>query len=224
MRMLPASMALLLLATAILSISAVDARVDNNSNFGGTNGSSRKGIRAKPTSNKEKLESMVREQNLLPPLIREADLPVENAGEKWQSLNEDIEFVPADGIDRRLVQRFLEQGEQEEEAYGGMSGMEAIYDVEPFAYGVDEYDEYQQAWRLMGFIVDCNPMVDDDYYQNGGSGSGDSGTEDGCARYVLWAAVSLGRRSSISFPIDQFSDASKTFVVRIDLKSNPLRV
>eukprot|EP00957_Ditylum_brightwellii_P182468 13900164-Ditylum_brightwellii.AAC.1 len=40
----------------------------------------------------------------------------------------------------------------------------------------------------MGFIVDCNPMDDDDYYnQNGGS---NDGTADGCARYVLWAAVS----------------------------------
>jgi len=177
-RMLSTSTALLLFATAILWISAVDARVDNKSKNAN--------IRANPTSNKAKLESMVRKQNLLPPLIREEDLPVESPGEKWQSLNEEVEFIPADGIDRRLVERFLEQSEAE--TYGGTSGMEAIYDVEPFAYGVDEYDEYQQAWRLMGFIVDCNPMVDDDYYQNGGSGSGDAGTEDGCARYVLWAA------------------------------------
>ena len=91
-----------------------------------------------------------------------------------------------------LVHRFLEQGNYDEDEAddGRMSGMEDIYDVEPFAYGVDEYDEYQQAWRHMGFIVDCYPMVDDDYYQNGGSGSGDQGTEDACARYVLWAAVS----------------------------------
>jgi len=178
MRVLSTSKTSLLLATVFLSISA-EARVDNNSNHAKIRNDGR------TTFNKAKLESMVRDQKLLPPLIRDEDLPMKDAGEKWQSLNQDVEFIPADGIDRRLVQRFLEQ---EESDYSGMTGMESIYDVEPFAYGVDEYDEYQQAWRLMGFIVDCNPMVDDDYYQNGGSGSGDSGTEDACARYVLWAA------------------------------------
>ena len=128
-------------------------------------------------------------------MISEEDLPINDPQNKWQSLNKDVEFIPADGISSDVVQRFLEQGdysysygETEESAYGGMSGMDKVYDVEPFAYGVDEYDEYQQAWRLMGFIIDCNPMVDDDYYENGGSGSGDQGTEDGCSRYVLWAA------------------------------------
>ena len=195
---------MLLLATALLSVVVVEATVDNNSigNDSAINGSESTGIitnnvRKNPNANKEKLESVLRQQNLLPPLLREEDLPIENAKEKWKSLNKDVEFIPADGLDPRVVHRFLEQGdyysaaeEEEEEEYGGMSGMEQVYDVEPFAYGVDEYDEYQQAWRHMGFIVDCYPMVDDDYYQNGGSGSGDQGTEDACARYVLWAAVS----------------------------------
>jgi len=188
---------MLLLATALLSTFVVEASVDKinenvNANNNNDKGSSFRNTRNNPTTNKAKLESIVRQQNLLPPLIHDEDLPMENAEEKWQSLNQDVEFIPADGIDKRVVQRFLEQGNYYSEAteapYGGMSGMDDIYNVEPFAYGVDEYDEYQQAWRLMGFIVDCNPMVDDDYYANDGSGSGDQGTEDGCARYVLWAA------------------------------------
>lgn len=199
---------LLLQATEFLSMSAVvaGASVDaSNFNINGnisTNNNNNDGNTLRKTarkqSNKGKLESIVREQNLLPPLLREEDLPIANAHQKWMSLSADVEFIPADGIDRKIVHRFLEQGDYEEEeaedetteTYGGMTGMESIYDVEPFVYGVDEYDEYQQAWRLMGFIVDCYPMVDDDYYQNGGSGSGDEETEDGCARYVLWAAVS----------------------------------
>lgn len=195
MRMVSTTSSMLLLSTALLSMFVVDAsfdKINGNANVNDS-GSSFGNTRKNPTTNKAKLESIVRQQNLLPPLIHEEDLPVENAKEKWQSLNQDVEFIPADGIDRRVVQRFLEQGyysESTEEAYGGMSGMDDIYNVEPFVYGVDEYDEYQQAWRLMGFIVDCNPMVDDDYYSNGGSGSGDQGTDDGCARYVLWAAVS----------------------------------
>jgi hypothetical protein len=63
-----------------------------------------------------------------------------------------------------------------------------VYKVQPFADGIGEYDEYQQAWRFLGFMVDCNAKTSDD---DDGSGSGDSGTGDGCKRYLLWAAVSI---------------------------------
>jgi len=108
-----------------------------------------------------------------PPLVRREDVPIDE--EKWQSLNQDVEFIPSEGIDPHILQRFL----------SGTGSWTDIYQSENFAYGGDEYDEYQQAWRLLGFIIDCNPMVDDDYYAQG---SGDEVTEDGCARYVLWAA------------------------------------
>jgi hypothetical protein len=130
---------------------------------------------------------------LPPPVVRQEDLPIHD--QRWQSLNPDVEFIPAEGIDPQLWQRFLDQAEGEESesaTNAGMSSkMTSIYNVESFAHGGVEYDEYQQAWRLLGFIIDCNPMVDDDYYAGGGSGSGDKGTQDGCARYVLWAAVRL---------------------------------
>lgn len=50
-----------------------------------------------------------------------------------------------------------------------------------------EWDEYQQAWRLLGFMVDCEDAShwDDDHV----SGSGDYAySSEGCRRYVLWAA------------------------------------
>ena len=139
-------------------------------------------------------------------ILDEQDLPIDDQHNKWQSLNANVEFIPADGVPLNVVRRFLEQEEyaggsaaEKTKSYSRMTGMDSIYDVDPFATGVEEYDEYQQAWRLMGFIIDCNPMVDDDYYANGGSGSGDQGTEDGCARYVLWAAVSFFLFSSLLF-------------------------
>lgn len=58
------------------------------------------------------------------------------------------------------------------------------YSVQPFVEGMSEYDEYQQAWRMLGFMIDCNSYDDDDA---SGSGSEDT-TEDGCARYIIWAA------------------------------------
>jgi hypothetical protein len=123
--------------------------------------------------------------HLLPPVVRQEDLPIDDR--RWQSLNVDVEFIPAEGIDPKLLYRFLEQaGEEEGTDSATFSKMASIYNVESFAKGGVEYDGYQQAWRLLGFIIDCNPMGDDDAVA---SGSGDKGTEDGCARYVLWAAV-----------------------------------
>ena len=46
-----------------------------------------------------------------------------------------------------------------------------------------EYDEQQQAWRYLGFVIDCDSATDDD-------ASWDGGTGEGCTRFVLWAAVS----------------------------------
>jgi hypothetical protein len=126
-----------------------------------------------------------------PGMIRQEDLPIDDSEEGWQSLNPEVEFIPSDGIDPRIVRRFLEQNDASSSRVTGSENLDYVYNVEPFAYGVDNYDEYQQAWRLLGFIVDCNPLVDDDYYGGGGSGSGDQSTEDACARYVLWAAVSV---------------------------------
>ena len=140
------------------------------------------------------------------PYLRQEQLPIEKVQEKWQSLSTHVEFVPADEMDAHVVGRFLEQHDGEnynsynsnyddEDAEDEDSQLlsqsakyQRIYGVEPFSYGNEEYDEYQQAWRLLGFIIDCNPLVDDDYYANDGSGD-QQGTEDGCARYVLWAAV-----------------------------------
>lgn len=66
------------------------------------------------------------------------------------------------------------------------------YTANAYADGETEYDEYQVAWRELGFFIDCDDVSrwdDDDAY--GGSDSGDNGgtpTGVGCHRYVLWAA------------------------------------
>ena len=60
-----------------------------------------------------------------------------------------------------------------------------------------EWDDYQQAWRFLGFFTDCDDdshwHYDDDvqaaYNNNNQHNSGDEQyTEEGCPRYVLWAA------------------------------------
>jgi len=135
------------------------------------------------------------------PYVREADLAkyissssssssssVENNGQ-WVSISEDVEFMPNSNLSplrKPSKLRKLEETEEWEEDGSATGAWEEYdpYSVQPFVEGMSEYDEYQQAWRLLGFMIDCNSVDDDD---NNGSGSEDV-TEDGCARYVLWAA------------------------------------
>lgn len=70
------------------------------------------------------------------------------------------------------------------------------------------YDEYSQAWRALGFYIDCNSQIYDQYYVGGDDDEKEEGdnqqhrqlpeNEDnvdndrlGCQRFMLWAAVSL---------------------------------
>jgi len=137
--------------------------------------------------------------------IRRGDLP--ETGTEWISLHETVEFLPSSSeFDMNMLprtfgtgqlnqlsrQRKLEQDEDEEEeddtTYQNRQD-NPQYRVQPFVEGVSDYDEYQQAWRLLGFMIDCDDGSTDD---DGGSGSQDDyDTGLGCARYVVWAAVSV---------------------------------
>jgi len=113
--------------------------------------------------------------------------------QQWMSLSEDTEFLlntnlpslPQPPPTRNLAEEYEGDGSTGGETTTGAWEEYDPYSNQPFVEGMSEYDEYQQAWRLLGFMVDCNYNTDDD--GNSGSGSEDV-TEDGCARYVLWAA------------------------------------
>jgi hypothetical protein len=83
--------------------------------------------------------------------------------------------------------RFLE----DEQAYREDN---AQYRVQPFVEGVSDYDTYQQAWRMLGFMIDCddpnqNNNGDNDDHHSGSNDENETG--QGCRRYVLWAAVRI---------------------------------
>jgi len=128
------------------------------------------------------------------PYIRDADLakymspssPDKKLDGEWESVSKDVEFMPNTNLPP-LPKSVRGRKLEEEEVTGSAEGWEDYdpYSIQPFVEGMSEYDEYQQAWRLLGFMIDCNSADDDD--AGSGSGSGDV-TEDGCARYVLWAA------------------------------------
>ena len=126
----------------------------------------------------------------------------------WMSLSETVEFMPNTNLPpipnnknkipshlrppSRPSPRHLDQNYHYEASSNGAEEPTTgawdetdPYSIQPFVEGLGDYDEYQQAWRLLGFMIDCNTVTDDDA---SGSGSEET-TEDGCTRYVLWAAV-----------------------------------
>ena len=102
------------------------------------------------------------------PYVRTKDLQgvadPENA--KWISMSKDIDFLPVDDLPKKKRPskraRSLENEEEEEddaEYYADEDGDGTgewekynPYSVQPFVEGMGDYDEYQQAWRLLGFM------------------------------------------------------------------------
>ena len=138
------------------------------------------------------------------PYLRNEDLPVIGNDPKqmknWISLSKDVEFLEADSkfakrpppSNKKKIRRHLDEGEDDETTTSGKWDTNNPYSVQPFVEGISEYDEYQQAWRMLGFMIDCNPTTAEYENESQHSNSGDA-TDDECARYVLWAAVSLLR-------------------------------
>ena len=126
------------------------------------------------------------------PYLRMGDLPgvsnPENA--KWVSLTKDTEFLEVDELPK--IPTGMQGRKLDEDSNVDVSGQYDFnnpYSVQPFIQGIGDYDEYQQAWRMLGFMIDCNPSEANDYGSQH-SNSGEDTTDDECARYVIWAAVS----------------------------------
>eukprot|EP00804_Cyclotella_cryptica_P002572 CCRYP_010406-RA/>CCRYP_010406-RA protein AED:0.04 eAED:0.04 QI:451/1/1/1/1/1/3/884/508 len=131
----------------------------------------------------------------------QVDLDPARMKDRWLSVSEDVEFLPLMTLDAMTHDTKLrphrarslgDQSQSQQQTATGISGAYANYDpysVQPFIEGMSNYNEYQQAWRLLGFMIDCNTVIydDDDGRSNGGSRDQQL-TEDGCSRYVLWAA------------------------------------
>jgi len=159
------------------------------------------------------------------PFIRMKDLPgVANPEKaKWMSMSKDVEFLQVDDLPKKKSfkrVRSLEGDDRDKEGneQDGENGDDEVsdgdddgkgefdtynpYSVQPFVEGMGDYDEYQQAWRLLGFMIDCNAVSSDDNEDERGHGSNSADvTDEGCARYVMWAAVRyhlVGTRNSMN--------------------------
>ena len=58
-----------------------------------------------------------------------------------------------------------------------------------FADPGDDYDMWQQAYRMLGGFIDCDHQKDGDSHDSGDGGGG-GGDGKACSRWMLWASVS----------------------------------
>jgi hypothetical protein len=115
---------------------------------------------------------------------------------QWVSLSQNVQFLPVleqqkqqKAQRERRLRKLEEQDEEDEIEYNP-------YYLQPFTEGMSDYNEYQQAWRMLGFMIDCDVSDGDNKKDRSHEGSRDGTIEDdGCARFIVWASV----RSTISW-------------------------
>ena len=63
----------------------------------------------------------------------------------------------------------------------------------------NDYDMWQQAYRMLGGFIDCDHRKSEGSGDNGGGGSGDGdGDNQACSRWMMWASVSEERPNFLS--------------------------
>lgn len=113
--------------------------------------------------------------------ITDEDKKASLARSSWLPISSDTHFLPNLALSPTLS-RHLSQYDPSNP-----------YSAEPFVDGMEYYEEEAQSWRKLGFIIDCQAN-DDEMYSQHSQHSGDQNvqiTETGCARYLIWAAVSI---------------------------------
>lgn len=99
-----------------------------------------------------------------------------DTGEPWTTLANGIEYQPAANLSP-LAREHLRRLTEDEMATGNFETM--------FVDGAETYyDEFAQAWRALGFYIDC------DYQGDGHRRHLQEDDDSGCQRFMLWAAVS----------------------------------
>jgi len=137
-----------------------------------------------------------------------------DTGREWISLSEGLEFQPAadlilngnkdrssgvksggDVLDDKQRSQLLRDAAVHRWLVGN-SGSYSGYENQ-FADGSGTYyNDYAQAWRLLGFYIDCNSPHNNfnECNENGEGGGGGNDNKDNnevaCQRYLMWAAVS----------------------------------
>jgi hypothetical protein len=109
-------------------------------------------------------------------VLKKTDLP--SSGKEWVTLDNGVEFQAGADIDPRLdhVRKLWSKNTQDGELF--VDGTETYY------------DENSQAWRLLGFYVDCDHCADENNVNYNQAYCIQEGAQQTCQRFLMWAAVS----------------------------------
>jgi hypothetical protein len=119
-----------------------------------------------------------------------------STGEAWVTLARGLEFQPSGDQDwsNPKLQAARDEAQSRllsKNADGSTASTATLFVDSQYK----EYDGYQQAWRYMGFYIDCstannqNDNKDDHHRHLPGEDDRNGGGSMGCTRYLLWAAV-----------------------------------
>jgi hypothetical protein len=86
------------------------------------------------------------------------------------------------------VEKLSEEEIQEHPALRNLGWGRSSSNAAQFVDPGEDYDMWQQAYRMLGGFIDCDHAQDGDGSGDGGSGDGGG---SGCSRWMLWAAVSF---------------------------------
>ena len=102
-------------------------------------------------------------------------------------MSEDVEFLQLHDRPTKGLERKLEDVAYKTETLSGAYMSYGLFSNQSCVEGMLECNEYQQVWRLLGFLIDCNKVLCKMIKE-----SGDSLTEEGYTRYMLWEAMCAG--------------------------------
>lgn len=118
---------------------------------------------------------------------------IPSTGEEWISLKDGVEFQPAMNHEDPEVSKAVEQARLRFLAQKS-EGETSAYETQ-FVDGSETYYAIlSQAWRYIGFFVDCNGYTRDNRKLEDAAAA-EEGVSS-CGRYLLWAAVSIRKLCS----------------------------
>ena len=95
----------------------------------------------------------------LPALAGDTYNHVGPANWHWMSMSEDVEFLPLHDRPTKGLERKLEEVAYKTETLSGAYMSYGLFSNQSCVEGMLECNEYQQVWRLLGFLIDCNKVL-----------------------------------------------------------------
>jgi hypothetical protein len=129
--------------------------------------------------------SLMEDPNAPTPEEREAEREARRLRQRERNakVKETMKYMRPDTSSSQ-VEKLSEEEIQEHPALRNLGWGRSSSNATQFVDPGEDYDMWQQAYRMLGGFIDC------DHAQDGDGGSGDGGVS-GCSRWMLWAAVSF---------------------------------